>query len=352
MTGGLWIALDGMGGDNAPGAVVAGADAILERHPQLRFLIFGDEAQLKPLVAATSRLKGAAEIRHTDVVVRGDDKPSQALRKGRQSSMGLAIEAVKEGQAVGVVSAGNTGALMALAKFGLRTLAGIDRPAIASLLPTRRGESVMLDLGANIECDARNLVEFAVMGAQFARALLGRLKPTVGLLNVGSEEMKGHEELRQAAERLRSYEDLPFTFHGFIEGDDIGAGTVDVVVTDGFTGNVALKTAEGTAKLITNYMSLALRRSWTTRLGALLALPALRALRERLDPRQYNGGVFLGLNGITVKSHGGTDAIGFASAIDVAVDMARSHMVELIAEDIRRFPAHLLGPTQPAVAAT
>lgn len=351
MTQGVVIALDGMGGDNAPLAVVAGADAVLEQHPEVRFIVFGDRARLDPLIAATTRLKDRCEVHHTTDVVRADDKPGQALRKGRQSSMGLAIEAVRAGRAIGVVSAGNTGALMALSKFVLRMLPDIDRPALASLIPTLKGESVMLDLGANVECDARNLIEFAVMGAQFARALLGRLKPTVGLLNVGSEELKGNDTLREAAEALRAARDLPFVFHGFIEGNDIGAGTVDVVVTDGFTGNVALKTAEGTAKLVTGYISAALRRSWMSKLGALLAMPALKALRNRLDPRAYNGGVFLGLNGIAVKSHGGTDAMGFASAIGVAVDMARSQMVERIAEDLRRFPVHLLTTPQPLVAA-
>ncbi len=349
MTHGVVIALDGMGGDNAPFSVVSGADMILEQHPEVRFLIFGDRARLDPLIAATKRLKERCEVHHTTDLVRGDDKPGQALRKGRQSSMGLAIEAVREGRAVGVVSAGNTGALMALSKFVLRMMPGIDRPALASLIPTLKGESVMLDLGANVECDARNLIEFAVMGAQFARALLGRLKPTIGLLNVGSEELKGNDTLREAAEALRAAQDLPFTFHGFVEGNDIGEGTVDVVVTDGFTGNVALKTAEGTAKLVSGYISAALRRSWVARIGALLALPALKALRNRLDPRAYNGGVFLGLNGIAVKSHGGMDATGFAAAIGVAVDMARSRMVERIAEDLRRFPVNLLAPPQHLV---
>ncbi len=350
MPHGVVIALDGMGGDNAPFSVVAGADAVLEQHPEVRFLLFGDRAKLDPLIEATTRLKHRCEVHHTTEVVRDDDKPGQALRKGRQSSMGLAIEAVREGRAIGVVSAGNTGALMALSKFVLRMLPDIDRPALASLIPTLKGESVMLDLGANVECDARNLVEFAVMGAQFARALLGRLKPTVGILNVGSEQLKGNDTLREAAEALRAAQDLPFTFHGFIEGNDIGAGTVDVVVTDGFTGNVALKTAEGTARLVSGYISAALRRSWMSKIGALLAMPALKALRNRLDPRAYNGGVFLGLNGIAVKSHGGMDATGFASAIGVAVDMARSHMVEKIAEDLRRFPVQLLATPQPLVA--
>ena len=255
----MTIALDGMGGDRAPDMVVAGAAQAQARHPQIRFLLFGDRARLEPLLNAEPRLKDRCEIRHTLEAIGAEDKPSQALRKGRNSSMRLAIDAVAEGHAAGVVSAGNTGALMAMAKFVLKTLPGIDRPAIASCLPTNRGECVMLDLGANIECDADNLVQFAVMGANFAHTVLGRLRPTVGLLNVGSEELKGHETIRAAAEMLRAVKGLAFEFYGFVEGDDIGKGTVDVVVTDGFTGNIALKTAEGTARLVTGFLAAAFR---------------------------------------------------------------------------------------------
>jgi phosphate acyltransferase len=337
----LTIALDGMGGDRAPDMVVAGAALALARYPRVRFLLYGDAARLEPLVAALPKLKDRCEIRHTGEAIAAEDKPSQALRKGRNSSMRLAIDAVADGQAASVVSAGNTGALMAMAKFVLRTLPGIDRPAIAQCFPTARGESVVLDLGANIECDAENMVQFAVMGANFAHTVLGRLRPTVGLLNVGSEELKGHETIRTAAEMLRSASGLAFEFYGFVEGDDIGKGTVDVVVTDGFTGNVALKTAEGTARLVTGFLAAALRRSIFSKIGYLFAKSALDAFRNHLDPRHYNGGIFLGLNGVAVKSHGGADATGFAAAIGLAVDMAAEKMTDNILADFKLFRAGL-----------
>lgn len=339
MSAGPTIALDAMGGDRAPDMVVAGAADAAARYPHARFLFFGDKSRVEPLVAAQSRLVGVSQVRHTDEAIAGEDKPSQALRKGRNSSMRLAIDAVAANEAAGIVSAGNTGALMAMSKFVLRTLPGIERPAICSTFPTVRGETVMLDLGANVECDANNLVQFAVMGANFAHTVLGRIKPTVGLLNVGSEELKGNDAVRTAADMLRDASGLAFEFHGFIEGDDIGKGTVDVVVTDGFTGNIALKTMEGTARLITTFLNGAFRRSLFSRLGYLLARPALNALRQGLDPRQYNGGVFLGLNGIAVKSHGGTDATGFAAAISLAIDMCAEQMIEQIVADFARFNA-------------
>jgi phosphate acyltransferase len=314
------IALDAMGGDRAPEMVVKGASIALQRFPQSQFVVFGIEDKLKPLLAKLPRLAQRARIHHTDEIVTGDARPSVALRTGRRSSMRLAIDAVADGEADCIVSAGNTGALMAMAKFALKTLPGIDRPAMASFFPTRRGESVMLDLGANVECDADNLVQFALMGDVFARTVLGLLQPTVGILNIGSEEMKGHEEVRAAAARLRS-PDSPIRFHGFIEGDDIAAGTVDVVVTDGFTGNIAVKTAEGMGRLFTDFLRASFKHSLTARVGYVFAATALRKLRDRLDPRRYNGAVFLGLDGIAVKSHGSSDALGFANAIGVAVDM-------------------------------
>lgn len=339
MSAHVTIALDGMGGDHAPEIVVGGAAAALARYPHAHFLLFGDKVLLEPLLERFQRLKAGCEIRHTEERVAAEEKPGIALRKGRRSSMRLAIDAVASGEAAGVVSAGNTGALMAMAKVVLRMLPGIDRPAIASFFPTAVGESVVLDLGANIECDADNLVQFAVMGAHFARTVLGRERPSVGLLNVGSEEMKGNDTVRAAAEMLRTSSGLPFEFHGFVEGDDVGKGTVDVIVTDGFTGNVALKTAEGTAKLYSGFLAAAFRRSLVSRLGYLLARPALRALRDRVDPRHYNGGVFLGLSGIAVKSHGGTDATGFANAIGLAIDMAADRLAERIVEDFQKFRA-------------
>jgi len=329
------IALDAMGGDAAPAIVVQGAELARERHPELKVLLFGDRARIEPLLARAKRLSDCAEIRHTEIVIAADDKPGQALRKGRESSMGLAIEAVASGEAAGVVSAGNTGALMALSKFQLRTLPGIDRPALAALFPTMRGDSVMLDLGANVQCDANNLVQFALMGAAFARTVMGLPRPSVGLVNVGEEELKGNDVVRAAAQILRATT-LPLDFQGFVEGDDIPRGATDVVVTDGFTGNVALKTAEGTAKLYTQFLKQALNSSWRARLGYLLARGAFEAMRERVDPRYYNGGVFLGLNGVSVKSHGGTDATGFATAIDLAVDMAAGNLAGRIIDDLKR----------------
>ncbi len=249
--------------------------------------------------------------------------------------MRLAIEAVADGRADGVVSAGNTGALMAIAKFVLKMLPGIDRPAIASFFPTRRGESVMLDLGANVECDEENLVQFALMGDVFARTVLGLIEPTVGLLNVGSEDMKGNDAVRGASARLRDVV-TPIHFYGFIEGDDIAAGTVDVVVTDGFSGNIAVKTAEGTAKLFGEFLDAAFRHSLSARIGYLFARRALRKLRMRSDPRRYNGAIFLGLGGIAVKSHGSTDAFGFANAIGVAVDMKVNGVLDKIRVELAR----------------
>jgi glycerol-3-phosphate acyltransferase PlsX len=258
-------------------------------------------------------------VQHAADSIAGDTKPTAALRM-RQSSMRLAIDAVANGSASGVVSAGNTGALLTLAKIVLKTLPGIDRPAMAAIGPSARGDVVMLDLGANVLCDTRNLVEFAVMGDVFARTVLGLTAPTIGLLNVGSEEMKGDETLRRAADILRASHIAP-QFHGFVEGHDIAAGTTDVIVTDGFTGNIALKTGEGALKLIGQLLRQVFSSGIAARLGYLLARPGLDRLREWLDPRRYNGAVMLGLAGVVVKSHGGTDAQGFAHAVDVAMDM-------------------------------
>jgi len=338
VSGRLTIALDAMGGDHAPKMVIAGANLAHRRFPDVRFLLFGDEARIAPLLDRHAALKPLCEIRHTPDFVANEDKPSVALRAGRRSSMRLAIDTVESGEATAVVSAGNTGALMAMAKVVLRMVPGIDRPAIASYFPTMRGESVMLDLGANVECDADNLVQFAVMGEVFARTVLGVSQPSIGLLNVGSEEQKGHEEVRAAATLLRNT-DLPVHFHGFVEGDDITAGTVDVVVTDGFSGNIALKTAEGTAKLYSEFLRGAFRSSLIARIGYLFARHALNKVRKRTDPRRYNGALFLGLNGIVVKSHGGTDALGFANAIGVAVDMAANDFNSKIRSELEHLQA-------------
>jgi phosphate acyltransferase len=343
----LTIALDAMGGDLGPEMVIPGAALAAERHPGFRFMLFGDEAKVAPILARHPKLKAVASIHHTEVAIAMDDKPSQALRRGRgKSSMWLAIDAVRQGHAHACVSAGNTGALMAMARFVLRTLPGIERPAIAAIWPTLRGESVVLDVGATIGADARQLVEFAVMGEAMARCLFGLQQPTVGLLNIGVEEMKGNEAVKDAGRLLRELQ-LPLHYQGYVEGDDIGKGTVDVVVTEGFTGNVALKTAEGTAKLVTGFLRTALTQSIVSKIGAFIATGAFRALRERLDPRTHNGGVFLGLNGIVVKSHGGTDGLGFATAIDLAIDMVANGLVGKIAEDVALVNA-ILAPQSTA----
>ncbi|MDG3441537.1 phosphate acyltransferase PlsX [Nitrospirillum amazonense] len=329
----LRIALDAMGGDHAPDMVVDGADIARERCPNVDFLFVGDEQRISALLDSRPALKAISQVRHTADVVAMDAKPSVALRSGRGSSMRLAIDAVASGEAASVVSAGNTGALMAMAKFVLKTLPGIDRPAIASMLPTMRGDCVMLDLGANLECDADNLVQFAVLGTVFAQTVLGLLEPTIGLLNVGSEEQKGHEAIRTAASALRATP-LARNFHGFVEGTDIAAGTVDVVVTDGFTGNVALKTAEGTGKLFGEFLRRTFQSSLLAKLGYLLARTAFNKLRQRMDPRRYNGAMFLGLQGVCVKSHGGTDGLGFANAICVAVDLVQHGFNEKIRKEL------------------
>jgi phosphate acyltransferase len=347
MTDKLTIALDAMGGDHGPETVVPGAALAAERHPGFTFLFYGDEARIAPLLNAHPKLKRVAHISHTEVAVAMDDKPSQALRRGRgKSSMWQAIEAVRDGKASAAVSAGNTGALMAMARFVLKTLPGIERPAIAVLWPTEKGESVVLDVGATVGADARQLLEFAVMGEAMARCLFGLEQPRVGLLNVGVEEIKGNEAVKEAGRLLREMP-LPIHFHGNVEGDDISKGTVDVVVTEGFTGNVALKTAEGTAKQISTFLKASLSSTLMSKLGAFLAQGAFRAFKERLDPRKHNGGVFVGLTGVVVKSHGGTDALGFATAIDMAIEMVKNGLVKKIAEDVAQVHS-LLAPVAKA----
>ncbi|WP_375458458.1 phosphate acyltransferase PlsX [uncultured Enterovirga sp.] len=325
------ISLDAMGGDAGPEVVIPGAALALERHPGMRFLLVGNEALLRPILARHPALEAATDVRHAELTVGMDEKPSQALRAGRwKSSMWMAIQAVRDGEADCCVSAGNTGALMAMSKVCLKTMAHIERPAIAAIWPTTRGESVVLDVGATIGADAAHLVDMAVMGAAMARIIFDIPRPTVGLLNVGTEEVKGVEIVREASRMLRE-QDIPgLTYHGFIEGDDLGRGTVDVVVTEGFTGNIALKTAEGTAKQIGEYLRAAMSRTMMARLGYFFARSAFDALRDKMDPRKVNGGVFLGLEGIVVKSHGGTDALGFASAVDMAHDMAQHHLMQTI----------------------
>lgn len=334
----LTIALDAMGGDNAPGIVIKGANIARRRFPDVRYLVFGDENKIRSLLNNMPALVEACTIVHTDKVITNETKPSQAVRQGKGSSMQMAIDSVRQGDAAGVVSAGNTGALMAMSKLGLRMLPGIDRPAIAGVFPTLRNELVMLDLGANVDCDADNLVQFAVMGGIFSRAVLGVLNPKVGLLNVGSEQVKGNSTLREAAAILGD-SSYPISFHGFVEGDDITKGEVDVIVSDGFSGNIALKTLEGTVRLYSDYLRNAFKSSLASRLGYVLARRGLNKLRARLDPRRYNGAMFVGLNGIVVKSHGGTDAFGFANAIGVAIDMASNNLNDRIIEELANHDA-------------
>jgi glycerol-3-phosphate acyltransferase PlsX len=333
----LKISLDAMGGDNGPETVIGGADRSLTRRPDTEYLLFGDEPTIAPILARYPALEKKSTIYHTDVSVKMDEKPSQALRRGRRnSSMWKAIEAVKNGEADVCISAGNTGALMAMAKLCLRTVADVDRPAIAALWPTIRREGIVLDVGANVGADANQLVDYAVMGAAMARALFSKSRPVIGLLNVGVEEIKGLDEIKKAASILRESE-FPFDYHGFVEGDDLGKGLVDVVVTEGFSGNIALKTAEGTAKQVGVYLKDAMTRSWMTKLGAIIASSGFQALKRKMDPRGMNGGVFLGLNGLVIKSHGGTDAKGFASAIDLGYDMASNGLVQRLSADILEF---------------
>jgi glycerol-3-phosphate acyltransferase PlsX len=330
------IALDAMGGDHGPPVVVAGAAISLERHPLLSFLFFGDEARIAAELEKFPALAAKSHVVHTATTIGMSDKPSQALRRGKGTSLWLAIEAVQKGQADVAVSAGNTGAFMAISKLILRPMVGIERPAIAAIWPTVKAECIVLDVGANIGATARQLSDYALMGAAMARALFHVERPTIALLNVGVEEVKGDEEVRQAHAWLKST-DLPLDYRGFIEGDQIGQGAVDVVVVEGFAGNVALKTAEGTARQISEYLKAAMRRTWLSRLGALLAAGGFRVLKEKMDPRRANGGTFLGLNGIAVKSHGGTDALGFASAVDLAYEMAESRLTTRLAADLAAF---------------
>jgi phosphate acyltransferase len=332
------IALDAMGGDFGPDITIPAAEEARSRYPDVKYLIYGREPDIARQLSRYPKLQACSMVRHTDDVVLGTDKPSQALRRSRTSSMGLAIKAVKDGEASVAVSAGNTGALMAISKFTLRTMEGIDRPALVSLMPNRKAESVMLDLGANVECDANNLVQFALMGAAFARTILGLERPVVALLNIGVEELKGTEQLKDAAAQLRAAVSLPLEFRGFIEGNKISSGEVDVIVTDGFTGNVALKTTEGTAKFVAGLLADALRSTIWTKLGYLFARNGIEALRNHLDPNNHNGAVFLGLNGLVVKSHGSANVAGFASAIGVARDLVANKLTSRIVEDLARLP--------------
>ncbi|MXN67319.1 phosphate acyltransferase PlsX [Stappia sp. GBMRC 2046] len=331
----ITISLDAMGGDYGADVVIPGAAIALERRPDARFAIYGNEGTVLPILERYPALKAASTFHHCDIAVAMDAKPSQALRQGRwKSSMWRSLEAVKTGEAHVAVSAGNTGALMAMSKFCLRTMANIERPAIAAIWPTMRGESIVLDVGATIGADAQQLIDFSILGGAMARALFSIERPSVGLLNIGVEEVKGLEEVRTAGRLLRDAGLPSLDYAGFVEGDDLGRGTVDVVVTEGFAGNIALKTAEGTAKQIGEYLRSAMKRTFLAKVGYILAKSAFDRLRDKMDPRKVNGGVFLGLNGIVIKSHGGTDAEGFASAVELAYEMQRNKLLDKISQDL------------------
>jgi glycerol-3-phosphate acyltransferase PlsX len=329
------IAVDAMGGDEGVRVMVSGAALARRRHDKFKFLLVGDEPRIKAALDSHPNMRNASEILHCEGVVSGHDKPTQALRRAKTTSMGLAIEAVKKGDAGAAVSAGNTGALMAMSKVALRTMPGIDRPALAGLMPTlEEHDVVMLDLGANTECDARNLVQFAIMGAAYARIVTGTDRPRVRLLNIGTEETKGTGELQDAAQRLRAATGLALSFEGYVEADKINRGNVDVVVSDGFSGNIALKAIEGSARFVTDLLKSAFRSSLRSKIGFLVSRPATELLRHHLDPNNHNGAVFLGLNGVIVKSHGSANAAGVANAVAVAARLLEESLTERITADL------------------
>lgn len=330
-----WIAVDAMGGDDGLAVMLAGVALARHQFEGMRFLLVGDETAIREGLKAHPNLSQNSEIVHAPEVVGSSEKPTQAIRRAKKTSMGIAIDLVKQGRAAAAVSSGNTGALMAMAKLSLRMLPGIDRPALAARLPTLGDtDMVMLDLGANTECDARNLVQFAIMGAAYARTALDIPHPRVALLNIGSEDMKGTDEIRDAAAQLRATPAVDMQFNGFIEGDRLSRGEVDVVVCDGFSGNIALKTAEGTARFVADLLKRAFRSSVRSKLGFLISRPATELLRDHLDPNNHNGAVFLGLNGIVVKSHGGATDRGVATAIGNAAKMVRNDLIRRIADDL------------------
>jgi glycerol-3-phosphate acyltransferase PlsX len=335
------IAIDAMGGDVGPAVMVAGAALAHKRRPDVAFLLFGDEERIRAELAKVPDLAGVSEIRHTPDVISAEDKPSQAIRRAKTTSMGQAIAAVKSGQADALVSGGNTGALMAMSKLALRTMPGIHRPALAALLPTLgENDVVVLDLGANTECDAQNLVQFAVMGAAYARVVLDLEKPRVQLLNIGTEELKGTDELKEAAAILREAAYLGMRFDGFIESDKLSRGDVDVIVTDGFSGNIALKSIEGTARFVTDLLRRAFSSSVRSKIGFLISRPATELLKHHLDPNNHNGAVFLGLNGLVLKSHGSASEKGVANAVRVAARMVREDLTRKIIEDLDNISTH------------
>lgn len=336
------IAIDAMGGDEGVRVMISGAAEARRRHDKFKFLLVGDEERIKRGLESHPNLRAASEILHCDDVVSGDEKPTQALRRAKTTSMGLAINAVKTGDAGAAVSAGNTGALMAMAKLSLRTMPGIDRPALCAVMPTLGENDVfMLDLGANTEADARNLVQYAIMGAAYARILTGKEQPRVRLLNIGTEETKGTDSLRVAAAQLQAATGLALRFDGFVESDKINRGEVDVVVTDGFSGNIALKAIEGTARFVTDLLRRAFTSSIRSKVGFLVSRPATELLRHHLDPNNHNGAVFLGLNGVVVKSHGSANEKGVANAVAVAARLLEEKLTERIAADLAELHTRL-----------
>ena len=334
------IAVDAMGGDEGLAVMLEGVATARRRYDDVDYILVGDEPAIRAGLEKHPNLTAHSEVVHAPETISGEEKPSAAIRRAKVTSMGVAIDQVKQGRAAACVSSGNTGALMAMAKLALRTMPGIDRPALAAMLPTL-GDSdmVMLDLGANTECDARNLVQFAVMGSAYARTALELPRPRVALLNIGTEDMKGTDEIRDAATILRASDHLHMEFKGFIEGDRISRGNIDVVVCDGFSGNIALKTAEGTARFVADLLKRAFTSSLRSKIGFLISRPATELLKHHLDPNNHNGAVFLGLNGIVVKSHGSASVSGVATAIGAAARMVRNDLTRRIAEDLGHIEA-------------
>ena len=335
------IAVDAMGGDEGVRTMIEGAAIARRRHDRFKFLLVGDETRIAAALESHPNMAGASDILHCEDVIAGDEKPSRAVRRAKTTSMGLAVNAVKRGEAGAAVSAGNTGALMAISKLALRTMPGLDRPALAALLPTLTDDDViMLDLGANRECDARNLVQFAIMGAAYSRIVSGSERPRVRLLNIGTEETKGTEDIQEAANHLRAAKGLALAFEGFVEADKINRGECDVVVTDGFSGNIALKAIEGAARFVTDLLKNAFSSSLRSKIGFLVSRPATELLRHHLDPNNHNGAVFLGLNGVVVKSHGSANALGVANAVEVAARLLEDDIVNRIAQDLGEVGEH------------
>lgn len=328
----LVISVDAMGGDNSPRVVVEGILMAHKNNPDIRFILFGDEEKVSEEMKRFPKMKNFCTLVHTSEYVRNEDKPSQVIRN-KNTSMYMAIDAVRKGEAQAVISAGNTGALMAISKMILKTIQKIHRPAICTNIPHKDGMCVMLDLGANTECNAVNLAEFAIIGNILAKHTLDIERPRIALLNIGAEEMKGREEIHQAAKMIKGTH-LDLNFIGYIEPHQIGEGYADVIVADGFSGNIALKTMEGTAKFISGLLKTTIKKSLIAKFGLPFLLPVILGLKKRVDPRKYNGAMFVGLNGLSVKSHGGTDAVGFSYAVDNACKLVRQNFVQTIRDEV------------------